>query len=224
MTRSTQRDRDSRPLRIVLGSSSPRRREILGALLDGRIEIRHPEADERVAPGEPPADYARRVAHAKAQSVCSSLGPPDGSDVLVIASDTIVTIDGRIIGKPNDRADAERILASLVGRTHQVISGLTLAHRPALGAPDSWNMHTGLEATEVTFFPLSPDGIARYLDCIDYADKAGAYALQENGGMIVRSVNGSMTNVIGFPLRLFFGMISALTGADAVFISSSRAP
>jgi septum formation protein len=125
------------------------------------------------------------------------------SDSLVITADTIVTIDGVILGKPVSRDDARLMLSRLSGRTHRVITGLCLTTDREGGS----SSHTALEETIVTFRELDVSAIDRYLDITDYTDKAGSYAIQENGEMIVKSVAGSMTNVIGFPLRLFYSML-----------------
>lgn len=198
-------------MRVILGSSSPRRREILGNML-GSFEVLVPEVDEALQPGEAPEPFARRMAAGKAQSLLARLGAGDADPFLLITCDTIVTIDGMTIGKPAGPEDARNIIALLSGKTHQVISALTLAdsRRPAEAITDA-------EASRVTFKALDAAAIAEYLGRIDYLDKAGAYAVQEHGSFIIERIEGSVTNVIGFPLRLLFRMAASLGLLDTLF-------
>ncbi|HDP80831.1 MAG TPA: septum formation protein Maf [Spirochaetes bacterium] len=183
-------------MKVLLGSTSPRRRDILGAVTPS-LEITAPEADETARPGEDPERYALRVSEAKAISVMDRVGP--NSPYLVVTCDTIVTLDGNIIGKPENLDHAMAIIGGLSGKTHRVISALSLATGPGGPATES-------EASSVTFRKLSAREIADYLGKIHYMDKAGAYAVQEWGHLIIDRIEGSLTNVIGFPLRLFFRM------------------
>ncbi len=197
-------------MRVILGSTSPRRRDLLGALgIDFRILA--PSADESAHPGEEPLAYALRVARDKADSVVSDVAGRRGASI-VIACDTIVTIDGKIIGKPADRADALGILGTLTGRTHSVISAVSLAHVAA-----TTRVLTGAEESRITFRNLGPPELERYLDRIHFMDKAGAYAAQEHGRLIIERIEGSVTNVIGFPLRLFFRMLGEMGLAGSLF-------
>lgn len=181
---------------IVLASSSPRRRHLLG-LLSQTFTVFTPEVDETPLRDEQPADYAKRVALLKAHAAREAVA---GSGDLVIACDTIVTLGGAIIGKPRDFSHAIEILTALQGRAHHVISALALTHG-ALSLCES-------ASTAVIFKHLGRDEIVCYLNSIDYADKAGAYAIQENGSRIIRSIDGSLSNVIGFPVRLLLRMMS----------------
>ena len=153
-------------------------------------------------------DFTERVSREKMDYILGSLEPGKDRE-LIITSDTIVTIDDLILGKPSDFTDAMRKISLLNGRTHRVVTGMTLCVRNG-AVQDPVTMLTALEATEVTFKNLSRDGLKEYLDSIEYMDKAGAYAFQENGRMIVESFRGSVTNVIGFPLRLLFRMLHEL--------------
>jgi septum formation protein len=180
---------------IVLASSSPRRRQLLG-LLTQTFTVFTPEVDETPLRGEQPADYAKRVALLKARAAREAAAARGD---LVIACDTIVTLEGAIIGKPRDFSHAIEILTALQGRTHHVVSALALTHG-ALSLCES-------ESTGVRFKTLRRDEIVRYLNSIDYADKAGAYAIQENGSRIIQSIEGSLSNVIGFPMRLLLRMM-----------------
>jgi septum formation protein len=190
-------------MNIILGSSSPRRKSILGGLVDSFL-VMPPSIDETHFPDESPKTFAVRIADKKCRTILES-GAIDAYPALVITADTIVTIDGRIIGKPSDFDDAVRMISELNGRTHRVITGLTLSAMKKRG--DGHRSLTGCEVTEVTFRQLDRDGIVGYLNAIEYHDKAGSYAIQEHGGMIVEGYRGSVSNIIGFPLRLFFSML-----------------
>jgi septum formation protein len=198
-------------MKIVLGSTSPRRKSIIGSLF-GEFTAVAPSVDETHRPPESPEEFALRIAGDKCRSVLES-GAAAGGPALVITADTIVTIDGHVIGKPDGLEDATRILRLLAGRTHRVITAMAL-HASGDG-PDRGRI--GYEATEVTFKKLGDAGIRRYLDTIDYRDKAGAYAFQEHGSMIVEGFRGSATNIIGFPLRLFFSMAVEMDAAAPLF-------
>lgn len=198
-------------MKIVLGSTSPRRKSIIGSLF-GEFTAVAPSVDETHRPPESPEEFALRIAGDKCRSVLES-GEAAGGPALIITADTIVTIDGHVIGKPDGLEDAARILRLLAGRTHRVITAMAL-HASGDG-PDRGRI--GYEATEVTFRNLDDAGIRRYLDTIDYRDKAGAYAFQEHGSMIVEGFRGSATNIIGFPLRLFFSMATEMDAAAPLF-------
>jgi septum formation protein len=169
---------------LTLASASPRRRELLGAL-GLPLEIRPSSADETPEPGEAPEAYARRVARQKARAVVGEL---------VLAADTTVAVDGEILGKPRDDADAARMLRRLSGRTHQVISAVCL-RRPAVRLE-----FDALTTTQVEVAPLDERAIAWYVATGEPRDKAGAYAVQGLFSAFVRAVHGSVTGVIGLPL------------------------
>jgi septum formation protein len=172
-------------MRLVLASQSPRRRELLG-LLGLRPEIRPAHTDEAVRPGESPEAYVRRVAAEKAAAVTGDL---------VLAADTAVVLGGEVLGKPRDPADAGRMLRALSGRAHRVLTAVCVRRDvPAASAEV-------LVATEVEFAPLSEERIAWYVATGEPLDKAGAYALQGAGGAFVAAVHGSVSNVVGLPLR-----------------------
>lgn len=172
-------------LRVVLGSSSPRRRDLLEQLgLD--IDIRPADIDETERPGEDPVAYVRRLAVEKAAAVSAT------ADELVIAADTTVDLDGRILAKPADADEVRSILRSLSARTHRVHTGVTvrLGHTVA----------TDVATTFVTFTPISDGALEWYLGTGEPFGKAGAYAIQGAGGVFVASVKGSVSNVVGLPL------------------------
>lgn len=200
-------------MNVILGSSSPRRKDILAGLA-GAFRIAHPSIEETQYPGETPEGFALRIAEDKCRAVIDA-GPVAPHPSLIITADTIVTIDGRVLGKPSDHEDAVAMISSLNGRTHRVITAMTLclAERPdAVPA-----MLSDFETTEVTFRKLGRDGIERYLATIEYRDKAGSYAFQEQGSMIVEGFIGSATNIIGFPLRLFFSMLARMGVIEKFF-------
>lgn len=185
-------------MKLILGSGSPRRKEILESVF-GNIDILPPHIDESILPGEKPVDYTMRIVNAKMDSVLNN----GSGDSIYITSDTIVTIDNRILGKPESRDDAYSMLRLLSGREHSVITGLCIS-QVQNGYP--WRK-SAYEVSSVIFRKLEDDGINKYLDLINYSDKAGSYAVQEYGEMIVDSINGSVTNVIGLPLSLLFRMM-----------------
>jgi len=183
----------------------------MGSLFD-EFAVVPPAVDETHRPPESPEEFALRIAGDKCRSILRS-GAAAGGPVLVIAADTIVTIDGRVIGKPDGLEDAVRIIGLLSGRTHRVITAMAL-HAVTAGGEHA---RLGSETTEVTFRALDDAGIRRYLGSIDYRDKAGAYAFQEHGSMIIEGHRGSATNIIGFPLRLFFSMVTDMGLAGPLF-------
>ena len=169
---------------LTLASQSPRRRELLGGL-GIALEVRPAHADETPHPGESPAAYARRVAREKARAVHGDM---------VLAADTTVAVDGQILGKPADGADAARMLRLLSGRGHEVISAVCV-RRPAVRLEFDAVVSTAVEVA-----PLDERTIAWYVATGEPLDKAGAYAVQGVFGAFVKAVRGSVTNVIGLPL------------------------
>jgi septum formation protein len=200
-------------MNIILASSSPRRKSIASGLF-GSFRVLPPSIDERHRPGETPEAFALRIAEEKCRAVLES-GLVRDRPALIITADTIVTIGGRIIGKPADFDDAVRMISELSGRTHHVITGLSLSIEEKIG--DGIASLTRSEVTEVSFKQLDRSGIIRYLNAIEYLDKAGSYAIQEHGRMIVEGYKGSVTNIIGFPLRLFFSMLVELGLVQTLF-------
>lgn len=181
---------------LILASASPRRAELLRAA-GFDVEVRASHADETVRPGESPEQYVRRVAEAKAQAVLPAAG-----DRPVVAADTVVLVDGRMLGKPCDVRDAVAMLRALSGRRHQVMTGVTVA----VGL-QQW---TSVEVTDVEFAPLSDDEIGWYVASGEPADKAGAYAVQGLASRFVRRVDGSYSNVVGLPVALVYRMLAEI--------------
>ena len=185
-------------MEIVLGSSSPRREGILKSIYPD-ITISPPSIIEEQLPDEVPETFARRISHEKALDVLKSLNK-NSNEKLLITADTVVAIGEKTLGKPRDYSDAKAMLKLLCGNKHKVISGLTLIHITT----DQNIIKSGNEETTVTFKPLSEKEIDTYLSLIDYRDKAGSYACQEYGDIIIQQIDGSLSNVIGFPLRLYY--------------------
>lgn len=178
---------------MVLASASPRRAELLRSVgLD--FDIVPADIDESLRPGESPSTYVARLSAEKARVVAGQVGP----DVLVVAADTTVDVDGQILEKPLDEADACRMLGLLSGRTHFVHTGVTVVSPgPGSGVP---RVATIVVETAVEFVELTPATLEWYVGTGEPFDKAGAYAIQGAGGALVRRVDGSVTNVIGLPL------------------------
>jgi septum formation protein len=175
-----------RPISVVLGSGSPRRRELLEQL-GLEFSVTSPDIDETPHTAEQPVEYVRRLAIAKSHAVHAT------ADALVITADTTVDLGGEILGKPIDENDAAAMLRKLSGRTHRVHTGVALRQGDALVA----DVVTSL----VTFVPLTPAAIEWYIGTGEPIDKAGAYAVQGAGGVFVQRVRGSVSNVVGLPLH-----------------------
>jgi len=176
-------------LRIVLASSSPRRRELL-SLIGVAHTVEPADVDETLLPGEQPAPHAERLARAKAATVTERL---DGeADALVIGADTIVVVDGDVLGKPRDTAAAAGMLRRLAGRSHTVHTAVAVARGP--------RVVSGVESVDVTFRPLSDPEIAQYVATGEPMDKAGAYGIQGYGATIVERIVGDYFAVMGLAL------------------------
>lgn len=171
--------------KIILGSGSPRRAELL-AQAGISFTVQVPDIDESSFPNEAPNDFVARIVRAKADAIA-----PKG-ELTILTADTIVVLGSRILGKPTDEADAEAMLESLSGQTHQVITGFCLR--------DGAQHRIELCATDVTFRPLTHQEICDYVATGDPMDKAGAYAIQGGAAHFVKSIHGSYTNVVGLPI------------------------
>lgn len=187
--------------KLILASGSPRRAEIMRAA-GFEPAIIPSSADETVHPGESPRGYAERVARAKAQDVVRRL--PGDLQALVIGADTIVVADDEILGKPESRADARRMLRLLSGREHLVLTAVVLYELP------SGRAAMRFAETRVAFLPLSDSEIEEYLDSGEPFDKAGAYAVQGRASRFVRRIEGCYANVMGLPISLVYEMLREL--------------
>lgn len=185
-------------VRIVLASGSPRRRELLAGWGMPFTVLTAPEAAEpRPGPGEAAAAYALRAAREKAARVRALLAPEAAATSLVMAADTVVCLDGRILGKPRDRADALRMLEELAGRTQSVTSAV------ALRLPHAWAQphEECLTDTAAVTFPAWPrEVLAAYARTGEPDDKAGAYAVQGRGAFLAERLDGAWSTVVGLPL------------------------
>jgi MAF protein len=173
-------------LRFVLLSASPRRRRLL-PLLGAPVEIAAAAVDERPLPGEPPCETARRLAEAKAGAVAVL-----SADDVVVGADTIVVLDGRQLGKPADDAEARQVLATLRGRSHEVLTGVALR--------SATRTYVGCVSTQVAMRPYLDAEIERYVSSGRPLDKAGGYAIQDQEFSPVARIEGCFLNVVGLPL------------------------
>lgn len=186
---------------MILASASPRRARLLRELgLSFRIVPSHENEPDQ--PHLSPRELTLRHAFAKARDVAKRF-----PDAVVIGADTIVVLGHKVFGKPKDMADANRMLRQLQGRTHRVITGVCVMHLKRR------KRVVFAESTAVTFKKLNDARIASYLRRIHPLDKAGAYAAQEHGSEIIARVEGSYSNVVGFPLEKFQGMARELINA-----------
>lgn len=180
------------PIEIVLASSSPRRAALLRAL-GIPIRIVEPQVDETAGAAEPPGEHALRLAQAKARAVANRLAPaPTGR--VVLAADTIV-VAGRALGKPADAADARAMLASLVGRAHEVLTAVHVLRT------DSGALAATLQRTVVRFRACDERWIDWYVATGEPFGKAGAYSIQGRGALLCERIEGSWSNVVGLPLE-----------------------
>ncbi len=175
--------------RLILASASPRRKELL-ASLGVAFEVIPAEVTEHEAPDADPREMVKHNAALKADWVAAR-----HPEATVIGADTTVFIDRTVLNKPRDLPDARAMLKLLAGRTHTVFTGLAIRrHR------DDLKLDTGV-ASEVTFKPLDDATIALYLSRVHTLDKAGGYAIQEQGELIIAGFTGSLTNIVGLPLE-----------------------
>jgi len=174
-----------KPSMLHLASASPRRQALLTAL-GLRFTAAGVDIDESRNPGESPAEMVLRLAEAKAAAAGA------GRDAVVIGADTAVVMGDEVYGKPADQREAEAILASLSGRTHQVLTGVAVRSRRG--------METAMSRSDVRFREIRPDEAVAYWQSGEPADKAGAYAIQGRGGVFVASMAGSYSGIVGLPV------------------------
>jgi len=184
---------------IYLASRSPRRRELLAQigvryhLLLFRERVgEKPDVDESVLPGEAPAAYVERMARAKADTGWRRMLQRNLPPAPVLAADTTVALEGRIYGKPENRAEAEEILAALAGKRHEVLTAVALKNQ-------DW-IEVALSTSEVQLKALSRDDIAQYVASGEGDDKAGAYGIQGRAARFVAEIRGSYSGIMGLPL------------------------
>ena len=200
---------DLQQYRIYLASQSPRRRELLTGM-GVAFEVVKTDVEEAYDPAWGPEEVVMHLSRLKLSPIDLSKYDPK---TIFIACDTIVVVDGEIIGKPQDKEDAVRMLHSLSGHTHTVYSGLTVA------TPQK--QLTDFRATEVVFDELPDDMIHYYIDTYKPFDKAGSYGVQEWIGIVgIREVRGSYYNVMGLPTRLLWTMLETVCDIEHRFIGS----
>ncbi len=191
---------------LILASASPRRRELL-TQAGFTFEVRAAHLNEDPRPEEDPIAYVTRLAREKAQAVFDAAG---NAEAAVLGADTTVTLDNHMLGKPEDAADAARMLRLLSGRTHRVITGVAVV--------TTRRVEVAAEVTGVSFLTLSDEEIAAYVATGEPMDKAGAYGIQGRAARWIPRVEGCYFNVVGLPLALVTTMlevVQASTGRQA---------
>ncbi|CAN5476201.1 nucleoside triphosphate pyrophosphatase [soil metagenome] len=181
---------------LVLGSASPRRRELLGVILPAiSFRVISPDVDESVLDEEAPSAYLTRVVREKARDISSRVEASERADVsAILCADTTVVVDGRILAKPGDDAEGTEMLRALSGRTHEVGTAFVLA------AADGTPLHEETVLTRVTFRAVTAREITAYVESGEGRDKAGGYAIQGGAAPFVARIDGSPSNVVGLPL------------------------
>lgn len=185
-------------MRIILASKSPRRRELLSELYRD-FEIITEETDETLPVGVHPREGVAILAVRKGTAVKAKIG----DEALIISSDTLVELDGVALGKPQDEADAARMLRSLSGKAHNVHTGVAVHYRG--------KVYSGTDSTEVHFRPITEEEIADYIASREPMDKAGSYAIQGLGGKFIIGFEGDYDTVVGLSMRLLRDLISLAT-------------
>ncbi len=185
-------------MKLILASASPRRREIL-TTLGVPFEVRCAEADESCELSDPAARVeaiATRKCDAMYEILLSEGMPAHDPDTVVLACDTLVTLDGTFLGKPADEADARRMMRALSGRTHTVASGIAIRA--------GGRIVTAHELTGVTFAPMTEADVDAYIATGESFGKAGAYAIQGHAARFIRGIEGDYFNVVGLPVHRLF--------------------
>ncbi|MFB9279184.1 Maf family protein [Cohnella cellulosilytica] len=180
---------------LVLASSSPRRQELI-SLLGLPVRIIPSGADERTPAEWSPSRIVEELSRRKALAVEKELTEAADESSIIVGSDTIVVLNGQIMGKPRDRQDAERMLRQLAGNVHEVYTGVSCVRL------SDGRTATSHRVTKVRMRPLSAEQISRYVATGEPMDKAGAYGIQEIGSVLVESIEGDYFNVVGLPVSL----------------------
>lgn len=183
---------------FVLASASPRRQELLTAA-GYTFTVVTADVDETPVPGETPDTYVARLAEAKARAVLARR-----PDALVLGADTTVVVDGDILAKPADAADAARMISRLQGRAHEVLTGVALVSA-------TW-ARVAVAATSVWFAPMDAADIEAYVASGEPMDKAGAYGIQGRAARYVTRIEGSYSNVVGLPVALVHALLAEYQG------------
>ena len=194
---------------IILASKSPRRRALLEQMGVKDFRILTPDIDEHMDRELPPAELVRQISLEKAQAVAAQADP----NAVIIAADTVVALDGVVLGKPADEEEAFRMLSLLSGNRHQVYTGLTVLRGEQVFS--QW------EETAVTFRSLTAEEIEAYIATGEPMDKAGAYGIQGYGALFIEGISGDYYNVMGLPVcRL--GQILGQLGMDCMALAAAR--
>ena len=185
-------------MKLILASQSPRRRELLERMGLTEFEIRPAAGEESASPDLTPAQLVEALSRQKAREIALSA---DAQDV-IIAADTVVAADGRVLGKPHSPEEARQMLRFLSGRTHTVYTGVSVCRGD--------QMLTQHEATDVVFRPLTEAEIAAYVATGEPMDKAGAYGIQGRGCVLVEGIRGDYYNVMGLPVCRLWQMLQQI--------------
>ena len=172
---------------VILASASPRRRELM-ALITENFKVMPADCDETVKDGLSARETVEYLSIIKGNALKGKVAAED----IIISADTVVAVDGEILGKPCDKEDARRMIKLLSGRTHSVYTGVTLTQGE--------KQYTFSEKTDVEFFKLSNEEIEDYISTAEPYDKAGAYGIQGKAALLVKGINGDYYNVVGFPV------------------------
>ena len=194
-------------MKIILASQSPRRKELLERMGIRDFETISPNVDESVFHGLPPEELVRRLSAEKAAAVAGRAG----EDAIVIAADTVVALEGAVLGKPADELDAFKMLSALSGVRHQVYTGVTVCR--------GGEKQTAHEVTDVTFRELSEEEIEHYIATGEPMDKAGAYGIQGYGALLIQGISGDYYNVMGLPVCRLSGMLARF-GVDCLKLAA----
>ena len=183
--------------KIVLASASPRRRELLSQV-GVTFEVKPASGEELITSAEP-AKVVEELSRQKAMFTAYALEEEENRelrDVVVIGADTVVSYEGKILGKPADETDAIEMLAMLQGNTHQVYTGVTLLIREE----ERWEAHTFHECTDVSFYPATEEEIKEYVKTGEPMDKAGSYGIQGIGALLIDKIDGDYYTIVGLPI------------------------
>ena len=194
-------------MKIILASQSPRRKELLERMGIRDFETISPNVDESVFHGLPPEELVRRLSAEKSAAVAGRAG----EDAIVIAADTVVALEGAVLGKPADELDAFKMLSALSGVRHQVYTGVTVCR--------GGEKQTAHEVTDVTFRELSEEEIEHYIATGEPMDKAGAYGIQGYGALLIQGISGDYYNVMGLPVCRLSGMLARF-GVDCLKLAA----
>ena len=189
-------------MKIILASGSPRRKELMEQFRPAELVIIPAKGEEKPHPELSPGELVMELSRCKAAEVAAQYAEAEDA---VIGADTVVVLDGQVLGKPKDAADAKRMLLSLSGRSHTVFTGMTVIR--------GGRMLQHAERTEVYFRPLSEDEIDRYIATGEPFDKAGAYGAQGYASLFVEKLEGDFFNVMGLPLCALGNLLKQL-GVD----------